>query len=63
MRSLVDLDKVQLHRIETAIAELMRLPPLERKRKACLLQALQSERQELIRCNPAMRLVAHLEAA
>ncbi|HVA14911.1 MAG TPA: hypothetical protein VNF99_16820 [Stellaceae bacterium] len=56
MHSFLDLDKTQLTRIEQAIAVLAAQPALERQRKICLLQALESEKQELIRCNPAIRL-------
>jgi hypothetical protein len=63
MRSLLDLDKAQLHRIEHAIAELGALPVLERQKKICLIQALKSQKQELIRCNPAIRLVIRFKAA
>jgi hypothetical protein len=38
-------------------------PVGERQKKLCLLQALESEIQELIRCNPAIRLATRLRAA
>lgn len=63
MRSLLDLDKAQFARIEEAIAALAAKPNAEREKKVCLLRALESERQELIRCNPAMRFASRLKAA
>ncbi len=52
MHSLLDLDKAQFDRLNQAIAMLSALPPIQRERKLCLLQALEAERQDLIRCNP-----------
>jgi len=63
MRSLLDLDKAQLTRLDQAIATLASRPVAERQAKMCLLQALKSEKQELIRCNPAIRRVTRLAAA
>ena len=63
MRSLLDLDKAQLERIENAIAVLLSLPAAERAKKTNLIHALESEKQELIRCNPAIRLAVRLQAA
>lgn len=63
MRSLLNLDKTQLARIEAAIAALISLPAAERARKGNLILALENEKQELIRCNPAIRLATRLQAA
>ena len=63
MRSLLDLDKAQLTRLDQAIAALTSRPVAERMVKMCLLQALESEKQELIRCNPAIRLATRMKAA
>jgi hypothetical protein len=63
MRSLLDLDKTQLSRIEGAIATLVSLPATERARKNNLIRALESEKKELIRCNPAIRLATRSQAA
>ena len=61
MRSLFDLDKKQLDRINQAIAELAAQPALERQRKIFLLRALENEKDELIRCNPAFRRATYLQ--
>ena len=63
MRSLLDLDTDQLTRIERGLGALRSLPLAERLKKICLLQALEAEKQELIRCNPAIRIAARLKAA
>jgi hypothetical protein len=63
MLSLLNLDKAQLARLDQAIAMLASQPVGERQKKLCLLQALESEIQELIRCNPAIRLATRLRAA
>lgn len=63
MNSLLELDKAQFHRIEQALAAMALLPVTERSRKIHLLHALQSEKEELIRCNPAIKLAARLKAA
>lgn len=63
MRSLLDLDKAQLSRIDGAIAALLSLPAAERARKSNLIRALEGEKKELIRCNPAIRLATRLQAA
>ena len=55
MHSLLNLDKLQFDRLNQAIATVSALPPKQRERKLCLLQALESERQDLVRCNPAIR--------
>lgn len=55
MRSLLDLDKAQLHRIDQAIATFALQPAAERVKKVYLLRALESERRELLRANPALR--------
>ena len=55
MRSLLDLDRVQFDRLNQAIAKVSALPAKQRERKLCLLQALEAERQDIIRCNPAIR--------
>jgi hypothetical protein len=55
MHALLDLDKAQLDRLNQAIAMVSRLPAQQRERKLYLLQALEAERQDLIRCNPAIR--------
>lgn len=63
MHSLLELDRIQLRRIEVAIAALDAQPAAYRQRRRNLLQALESERQELIRCNPAIRAACRLKAA
>jgi hypothetical protein len=63
MLSLLNLDKAQLARLDQAIAMLASQQVGERQKKLCLLQALESEIQELIRCNPAIRLATRLRAA
>jgi hypothetical protein len=63
MRSLLDLDKAQLTRLDQAIVALTSRPVAERMVKMCLLRALESEKQELIRCNPAIRLATRMKAA
>ena len=63
MRSLLDLDKVQLNRIEQALAGLDILPVAERERKISLRRALEGERQELMRCNPTIRLASRFKVA
>jgi len=63
MRSLLDLDKAQLTRLDQAIAALASLPAAERQAKVFLRQALESKKQELIRCNPAIRLATRPKAA
>ncbi len=63
MRSLLDLDKVQLGRIEQTLAALDARPAAERERKISLRRALESERQELVRCNPTIRLASRFKAA
>jgi len=55
MRSLLALDKAQFDRLNEAIAMVSALPPAQRERKVCLLQALECERQDLVRCNPGIR--------
>ena len=55
MRSLLDLDKAQFDRLNRTIAMVSSLPAKQRERKLCLLQALEAERQDLVRCNPAIR--------
>jgi hypothetical protein len=55
MRSLLDLDKAQFDLLNQAIATVSALPPNQRERRLCLLQALEAERQDLIRCNPSIR--------
>ena len=55
MCALLDLDKAQFERLNQAIAMLSSLPAKQRDRKLCLLQALEAERQDLIRCNPSIR--------
>jgi len=55
MHSLLDLDKLQFDRLNQAIARVSSLPPFERERKLCLLQALEAERRDLMQCNPHMR--------
>lgn len=55
MRSLLDLDKAQLDRIDQAIAIFASQPSAERARKVYLLRALENERRDLLRSNPAMR--------
>ena len=63
MRSLLDLDHVQFHRLDQAIAAIALLPTAERVKKIHLRRALESEKQELIRCNPAIRLATRQKAA
>jgi hypothetical protein len=63
MRSLLTLDKAQLDRIDTAIAALQCRSPAERQKRTYLLLALESERQELMQCNPAIRRAVQLKAA
>jgi len=63
MRSLLDLDKVQLNRIEQALTALGARPAAEREKKISLRLALESERKELIRCNPAIRSTSRFKAA
>jgi len=63
MRSILELDKIQLNRIEQAIAALIRQPIVEQQRKRCLLQALNDEKEELFRTNPAIRSIARQKAA
>jgi len=63
MRSLLDLDKAQLDRIDAAIAALRCRAPAERQKVAYLLQALENEKQELMQCNPAIRRAVQLRAA
>jgi hypothetical protein len=62
MRSLLDLDKPQLTRLDQAIAAPTARRVGERMAKMCLLQALESEKQELVRCNPAIRLATRMTA-
>jgi hypothetical protein len=63
MRSLCDLDKVQLDRLNQAIATVSALPLKQRERKLQLLQALEAERQDLIRCNPSIRSIVRATPA
>ena len=63
MRSLLNLDKAQLDRIERALCALDARPAAEREKKISLRHALESERRELIRCNPAIRLASRFKAA
>jgi hypothetical protein len=63
MRSLLDLDHVQFHRLDQALAAIALLPAAERVKKIHLLRALESEKQELIRSNPAIRLAMRPKAA
>jgi len=63
MRGLLELDKAQLARIEGAIAMLASRPVAEQVKKIHLLQALKSEKQELVRDNPALRAAARIRAA
>jgi len=55
MHPLLNLDKAQFDRLNQAIATVSALPPKQRERKLSLLQALEAERQDLIRCNPGIR--------
>ena len=55
---MLDLDRVQLERIERAISALHCRPPAEREKRYHLLKALEAERQELLQYNP--RSVARL---
>ncbi len=52
MRTLIARDDQQLRRLESAIAALEARPPAERNRAYLLLQALESERAELLRYSP-----------
>ena len=63
MHSLLDLDKAQFDRLNQAIATFSTLPVKQRERKACLLQALEAERQDIIRCNPSIRSAFKASAA
>ncbi len=63
MHALLNLDKIQFDRLNQAIATVSALPPTERERKLCLLQALEAERQDLIRCNPSIRSAIKLARA
>jgi hypothetical protein len=55
MKVFVASDDGQFHRLERAIAEFESRSPGERMRKVFLLQAMQLERAELLRCNPHLR--------
>jgi len=48
---MIDLDEVQLNRIEQAISALEGQPPVERQKRYHLLRALETERQELLKCH------------
>ena len=63
MRSLLDLDKAQFGRLTQTIATVSALPPCQRERKLYLLQALEAEREDLIRCNPAIRSAIKMVSA
>jgi hypothetical protein len=58
MGSLLDIDKAQLAHIEQSLATLRSLPDADREKKANLLRALENEKKELMRRNPAIH-VAH----
>lgn len=55
MRGLVGLDEIQLRRIDDAIAAFTSKPAAERWSKMHLLLALENEKRELMRANPAIR--------
>jgi len=63
MHTLVNLDKTQLNRIDAAITTLAQRPFAEREKKRHLLLALELEKKELLRCNPALRVVTRAKAA
>lgn len=57
MNVLIARDDEQLLRIESAIARIEGGPPAEQRRLACLLEALKSERTELLRyCSRARQV-------
>jgi hypothetical protein len=63
MRSLLELDLNQLRRIDAAIAEFEDRPAAERQKMIYLLRALEHERKELLRANPAIKAMQRLQAA
>jgi hypothetical protein len=63
MWSLIDLDAVQLRRLNSAIARIQSSSPAEQRRLSALLAALQSEKAELLRCSARGRRRASLDAA
>ncbi len=46
--ALVVHDDSQLHRIDSALAEILRSSPAAQRRAACLLAALESEKVEIL---------------
>lgn len=63
MHSLLDLDRTQLGRIDAAISALTQRSVTEREKKMQLLLALEHEKNELLRCNPALRAAVRSKAA
>ncbi len=63
MRSLLDLDKTQLRRIDMAIAAIDQPPIAEQLKKIHLRLALEGERREIAKCNPALRRAPCFKAA
>ena len=55
MRALIVADDGQFERNERALAELAALPAAMQLRRAALVEALRSERAELLRYNPQLR--------
>jgi hypothetical protein len=51
MGGLIVRDDLQLRRIETAIARIEGSSAPERRRQDCLLEALRTEKAELLRCS------------
>lgn len=62
MRVLVVKDDGQLRRIERAIAEIEARPPMEQRRKACLLRGPPRERETLLRESRYLRPAARVPA-
>ncbi len=55
MHSILTLDEIQLRRIDQAVAAFAELSDTERARKLHLLDALQRQRNELLRYQPRAR--------
>jgi len=49
MNELIVRDDGQMRRIDAAIAALKALPTAQQQRRFCLLQALQNEREEIVK--------------
>ncbi len=63
MRSLLSVDVIQLRRIDEAIAAFKAASAFDQEKKSYLLRALEHERRELLKSNPAIKVLRRLQVA